>query len=146
MGHRVDVFFYGSYMNFAVLKEAGIGERPFAVGTINGHALRIAPLANLVKHKGGIVYGILAQLSHDELQRLYQEHARKKLGGVYLPEAVLVSRTDGLVAAALCYISPNMKDEKANPAYVERILQPARAYGFPRWYLKQIESFKTERS
>lgn len=141
MEHRVDVFFYGSYMNVAVLKEAGIGQRSYSVGTVNGYALRIAPLANLVKHEHGVVYGILTQLAHDELQRLYQEHARKKLGGVYLPEAVWVRRIDGLAAAALCYISPNMKHAKADPAYVERILQPAKAYGFPRWYVKHIESF-----
>jgi len=26
-GYRVDVFFYGSYINFSVLREAGIEER-----------------------------------------------------------------------------------------------------------------------
>lgn len=32
----VDVFFYGSYMIFDVLKEVDIKERAFEVGSING--------------------------------------------------------------------------------------------------------------
>jgi hypothetical protein len=140
--HSVNVFFYGSYINFKVLKEVDINERAFEVGRVNGYKLTIAPLANLDHKKQGIVYGILTQLMHDELDRLYQEHAKGKLGGEYLPEAVIVYQLNGIYAPALCYISHKMKQATADPAYVDRILKPAQEYGFPKWYLNQIESFK----
>ena len=140
--YPVNVFFYGSYMNFAVLKEVDIDERDFTVGSVSGFALTISPLANLIRQTQGVVYGILTALTHMELERLYQEHARGKLGGHYLPEAVVVSLPNEIHTPALCYISYDMKSGKAEPAYVDRILVPARNYGFPAWYLDTIESFR----
>jgi len=141
MERSVNVFFYGSYMNFEVLKEADINERAFEVGCLHGYALSISPLANLKKENEGLVYGILTRLTHSELDRLYTEHARGKLGGVYLPEAVTVYLRNGLYTSALCYISPNMVAGRTDPDYASRILKPARQYGFPGWYLDHITSF-----
>ena len=138
----VNVFFYGSYINFNVLNEADIDERPFEVGCLHGYELSISPLANLKPKNGGIAYGILTQLSHSELDRLYQDHAREKLGGNYMPEAVTVSLLKGIHTPALCYISHDMAAGKADPGYVERILMPAKEYEFPEWYLNHIISFK----
>lgn len=138
----VDVFFYGSYINFQVLQEVDIEKRDFVVGSVHGWALTIGPLANLVPQKQGIAYGILMKLTHTELDRLYQEHAIGKLGGVYLPEAVIVCHSEGVFSPALCYISHSMEAKPANPDYVDRILNPAKAYGFPEWYLSHIASLK----
>jgi hypothetical protein len=140
--HTVGVFFYGSYINFNVLKEVDINERIFDVGSVNGYELTISPLANLKYKKQGIAYGILTKLNHYELDRLYQDHAKGKLGGEYLPEAVIVYQLHGIYTPALCYISHYMEEGKADPAYVERILKPAKEYRFPNWYLNHIESFK----
>ena len=140
--HTVDVFFYGSYINFNVLKEVDIDERVFEVVSIIGYELTISPLANLRTKKQAIAYGILTKLTHDELDRLYQDHAKGKLGGEYLPEAVTVEKPHGIQTPTLCYISHNMEEGKADPAYVDRIIKPAREYGFPKWYLNHIESFK----
>jgi hypothetical protein len=129
-------------MNFYILKEVDIDERAFEVGSIIGYELTISPLANLRTKKQAIAYGILTQLTHDELDRLYQDHAKGKLGGEYLPEAVIVEKQHGIYTPALCYISHNMEEGKADPAYLDRILKPAREYGFPKWYLNHIESFK----
>lgn len=139
---RVDVFFYGSYINFAVLGEAGIDQRPYDTARLPGFELVIAPLANLRANSGSQAYGILTRLSHAELHRLYTEHARDKLGGTYLPEAVLVFTADNALWPALCYMSHEMQPGKPDPGYVERILSPAREYGFPAEYLRHIESFK----
>ena len=139
-----NVFFYGSYINFTVLKEVDINQRDYKVGRINGFELTISPLANLRPKKDGRVYGILTQLTHSELDRLYQDHAKSTLGGNYLPEAVTVYQQNETCAAALCYISHDMAAEKADPAYIERILKPATEYGFPEWYLNHITSFLHE--
>ena len=137
----INIFFYGSYINFKVLKEVDINQRAFEVGHINGFELTISPLANLRPKNDGVVYGILTQLTHSELDRLYQDHAKGKLGGNYLPEAVTVYQQNGTYTAALCYISHDMAASKADPAYVDRILKPATEYGFPEWYLNHITSF-----
>ena len=42
---------------------------------------------------------------------------------------------------ALCYMAPSLRPAPPDPAYVRRILEPARQCGFPDWYLKRIESF-----
>ena len=139
---RVNVFFYGSYMNFDVLRAVDIGERDFEPSSISGYELTISPLANLRKRQRCTAYGILTRLTHPELDRLYQGHARTVLGGIYLPEAVVVSRADGSAAAALCYLSHDMQAASADADYVDRILKPAQAYGFPQWYLDHISSFR----
>lgn len=140
--YRVDVFLYGSYINFQVLAEAGIDERPYEPVRLPGYRLVIEPLANLVADEASQAYGILTGLTHRELDRLYQEHARLKLGGVYHPEAVLVFNIDNALMPALCYLSHDMQPARPDPAYVDRILQPAKDYGFPADYLEDIESFK----
>jgi hypothetical protein len=86
------------------------------------------------------VYGVLATATHAELERLYA-HAHQVLGEVYLPEAVLAEQLGGGLRPALCYIAPAMRAAPADPAYVERILRPARELGFPASYLARIERF-----
>lgn len=141
-GHAVNVFFYGSYMNFDVLKQVDIDERAFEVCSIGGYELTISPLANLVAKQYATAYGILTKLTHAELDCLYHGHARKILGGHYLPEAVVVNQPNGAPRPALCYISHSMKKARADKGYVEKILKPAEKYGFPRWYLNHIASFR----
>ncbi len=136
----VDVFFYGSYINFTVLQEADIGARAYQVARLPNYKLVIAPLANLVPEEGFVSYGILTQLNPVELERLYREHAYKKLGGIYLPEAVLVYTDTRVMIPALTYIAHDMETAKPDPAYVARILGPARDYGFPPQYLAHIAS------
>jgi hypothetical protein len=137
-GTPVRVFFYGSYINRAVLAEVGLSPGSWEVAKLGGFDITIAPLANLVRSERDLVYGILATATHDELRRLYA-HAQEVLGGTYLPEAVLVETDEGMVCPALCYISPSMEPAPAAAGYVDRIAGPARDYGFPDWYVERIE-------
>jgi hypothetical protein len=139
---KVWVFFYGSYINFAVLKEVGLVPEQWEVARLYGFDIRIQPLANLVRSEQHCVYGILATASHADLERLYR-HARDVLGEMYLPEAVLVQTPTGLLRPALCYICPEMASRPADNAYIERIAGPAREYGFPAWYVARLESYRT---
>ena len=139
---RVAVFFYGSYMNRAVLDEVGFSPGDWEPASLPGFDIRIAPRANLVRASGQIVFGVLATATHAELDRLYA-HARDVLGEVYRPEAVLVQVQDGHWHPALCYLASRMVEGPADPAYVERIVRPARELGFPAWYLARLESFRS---
>ena len=138
---KVWVFFYGSYMNFEVLREVNLVLEKWEVARLDGFEISIAPRANLVRSDERCVYGIVATATHAELARLYT-HAHDVLGEVYLPEAVLVHTEAGLWRPSLCYISPNMKPRPADRAYVDRIVTPAREFGFPDWYIARLESFR----
>lgn len=140
MTRKVWTFWYGSYMNPAVLAEVDLRPESFQVARLDGYDISIEPLANLVPTDGASVYGVLAQATHEELDRLYA-HARSVLGAVYLPEAVLVQTRDLTWRAALCYIAGAMAPRPAERAYIERILRPARDFGFPSWYVEKIERF-----
>jgi hypothetical protein len=138
----VAVFFYGSYMNRAVLAEAGFTARSWEVATLAGFDIDIRPRANLVRAPGRAVWGILASGTHAELDRLYG-HARDVLGETYLPEAVLVELTENRgYRAALTYICARMQVRPADREYVDRILAPAREHGFAPDYLERIEKFR----
>jgi hypothetical protein len=134
------VFFYGSYINFNVLREVGLVPAKWEVARLAGFDLRIRPRANLVRAEERCAYGIAATATHAELDRLYT-HAREQLGEIYLPEAVVVETRDGALRPTLCYLCPQMVDRPADASYLARIFEPAREHGFPGWYLDRIESF-----
>ena len=138
---RVWVFFYGSYMNFDVLKEVNFVPQQWEVAKVSGFDIVIEPRANLVRSDGHCVYGILATATHAELDRLYA-HAKGVLGETYLPEAVLAETLSGMWKPALCYIAPSMDARPAANDYVERIVKPAKEYDFPEWYIERLESFR----
>jgi hypothetical protein len=138
---KVWTFFYGSYMNLNVLKEVDLVPERYQVARLTGFDIRIQPLANLVKSDRHCVYGMVATATHEELKRLYA-HAEHTLGGVYLPEAVLTETLHHTWRPALCYIAPSMDPKPATADYIERIVGPAKEYGFPTWYIERVESFR----
>jgi len=138
--HKVLTFFYGSYINLKVLNEVNIYLENLEVARLPGFDIEIKPYANLIKSAKDCVYGILTQLTHDELKKLYS-HAEEVFHELYQPEAVLIQTSDDKWVAALCYICHNMKDRPADKNYIDRIVQPAKEYGFPTWYIEKLESF-----
>jgi hypothetical protein len=141
---HVWVFFYGSYINTAVLAEVGLVPAQWEVARLYGYDICIQPRANLVRSDCASVYGILATATHAELARLYA-HASDVLGETYLPQAVLAETLDGRWRPALCYICPEMRPRPADDAYVDRIVGPARSYGFPNGYVERVEQFRVAR-
>jgi len=140
---EVWTFFYGSYINLDVLREVDYTPRAYEPAQLPGFNITIRPLANLERSDQHTTYGIVATGTHAELARLY-DHAENILGGRYLPEAVLVQNLSGRWLPALTYIAPKLSTRPASTDYVDRILKPAREYGFPDWYLEHLESFKPE--
>jgi len=111
------------------------------VARLAGFDICIRPRANLVRSNQHTVYGVLATATHAELGRLYT-HAKDVLGETYLPEAVLTETLDQKWKPALCYVCPAMVPRPATNDYIDRIVIPARNYGFPGWYLERLESFR----
>ena len=138
---RVWTFFYGSYINFDVHRDLGVDAERWEMARLLGWEIVIRPHANLVRSEGGVVYGIVATMTHAELDRLYR-HAREVLGETYVPEAVLVDTLDGRWRPALCYISWEMAPGPAQNGYVDRIVGAGRAFGFPAWYLEHLDAMR----
>jgi len=134
-------FFYGSFINLEVLEAQGLVPERHEVARLSGFDIRIRPLANLVRAERHCVYGILATATHGQLGRLY-DYARDGLGGTYLPEAVLAETLAGTLRPALCYIDPSPEPAPATGDYVDRIVGPARDFGFPAWYIERLERFR----
>lgn len=141
---KIWTFFYGSYMNFDVLKEVDYIPEHWEVARLNGYDIHIQPRANLMRSDQHCVYGIVATATHPQLTRLYA-HAQDVLGEIYLPEAVLVETLAGKWRPALCYICPVMEPRPAANDYVDRIVKPAREFGFPGWYVAHLESYRPTR-
>ncbi len=132
----MSVFFYGSFINLEVLKQADLEPESARVARLLGWDIRIAPLATLEPKDSAAVYGIVVECTHEELERLYAQD----WVGTYLPEAVLVD-IDGAFLPALTYIQWDDERGAAAPDYVERIAGPAEKLGFPDWYVNHIRSF-----
>lgn len=132
------VFFYGSFINTAVLGSVGLVPGMVETARVWGFDIRIAPLANLVRSDGCCVYGIVCETTHDDLDRLYAQD----WVGLYLPEAVIAETAGGGLVPALCYIAPLPAAAYATDEYIDRIVGPAREYGFPAWYIERIESYR----
>jgi len=135
---KVAVFFYGSFINLEVLAKSDLRPDEVEVARLPGFDLRIQPLANIVRSDRHVVYGIVCEATHAELTRIYGQD----WVGTYLPEAVLVETDGGRWIPALCYIDPSPKPAPAALDYIERIAGPARAFGFPDWYVERIEGFR----
>jgi hypothetical protein len=139
---RPRVFFYGSYMNTDVLKGVNVALEQFEVARVSGFDIVIRPRANMIRSDRHCVYGILATATHAELDRLYAR-AQSMFGQTYLPEAVLAETLSGTWIPSLTYIAPAMEAEAAANDYVERIVKPAKEFGFPPWYIERLESFRS---
>jgi hypothetical protein len=122
-----------------VLKDVNIFIDNWETAKLYGYDIIIKPYANLIKAEDKVVYGILTELNHEELKKLYS-HAETVFHELYLPEAVIVQTNQKLVPA-LCYICHNMDEKKASKDYIKRITGPAEEYQFPEWYIKKLLSF-----
>jgi hypothetical protein len=136
---KVSTFFYGSFMNPEVLAKADVRASETRMARLDDWELRIAPRATLVPAAGRSVYGVLAQLTHPDLDKLY---TKDWFGfGAYLPEAVIVSDSARHRLPALAYISWEPPGDKPTAEYLGKMVSVASELGFPDWYVRHIESF-----
>ena len=142
-GRTVWTFYYGSNINLEILKRFDYVPDRVEVARLPGFDIAIGPLANLVPSERHCVYGILATGTHDDLERLYGRYVQGELGATYLPEAVLCQTLDGRWIPALCYIAEPSESSQATDDYLDRIVGPARDFGFPDWYIERLESFRS---
>lgn len=133
---KIDVFFYGLFMDEDLLRSKGVTPTNLRPASVFGFQLRIGKRATLVPSPTDRVYGLLASLSHAELERLYSEPSVQ----AYRPEAVLANLSNGEVLAALCFNLPEPPSaEERNVEYAARLRALAERLNFPAEYIASIQ-------
>jgi hypothetical protein len=133
---KIAVFFYGLFMDKSLLQGKGIDLSTPQVATVSGFRLRIGQRATLVPDRTGLVYGVIATLTHKQIEQLYAEPSVQD----YQPEAVVANMVDGGSVPALCFnlVVPPPPDEH-NPEYGTKLRELAEQLGFPSEYVMSIE-------
>ena len=130
----MNVFFYGLFMDKDRLAEKSIVPSNAVIGYVDGFRIRIGDRATLQRCVGARAYGVMMEVSLDELTQLYAESSVAD----YLPEPVTVELADGSHAEASCYNLADNKIAGFNQTYAEALLQVAKQVGLPDSYLRQI--------
>jgi hypothetical protein len=135
-GRRIDVFFYGLFMDAEILRAGGVAEpanprRAF----VDDFELRIGQRATLVPAADSRVYGMLFALTHSELDLLYAAPGLE----AYRAEAIVAQSLDGIATPALCYSlrHPPSTDER-NSGYTSRLQEILARLNFPEGYVASL--------
>ena len=132
---RVTVFFYGLFMDVELSRAKSAQPTHVRPASAPGFALRIGQRATLVRSAESSAYGIVMELSHAEIDKLYSDPSVN----AYRPEAVLAQLADGSNIPALCFnliIQP--APEEANAEYATKLRELARRLQLPPAYVQSI--------
>jgi hypothetical protein len=133
---RIDVFFYGLFMDDALLREKGVNPENRRIAFVENVSLVIGARATLVSYPGRTVHGVIFSLTHAEVDALYREASVS----VYRPEALLAHLADGSITAALCFnlpVPPSLTER--NPQYASKLKALAERIGLPQSYVASIQ-------
>ena len=132
---RVDGFFYGLFMDVAVLRDSGVVPTSPRRAYVDDFALRIGNRATLIASPGARAYGMLIALTHSELDHLYRAPGLDQ----YRPEAVMAKLMEGGSVAALCYnLVVEPRADERNLEYAGRLQRTLRDLGFPPTYIESV--------
>ena len=133
---RVDVFFYGLFMDVDLLRTKGVQPINIRTACIPGFALRIGQRATLLADPMARSYGVLMALTHDEIEQLYSEPTVRS----YRPEAVMAELTDGSSIPALCFnLIETPAPEEHNSEYAAKLRLVAQRLKLPPEYVDAIK-------
>lgn len=130
------VFFYGLFMDTAFLSEMGLTPVVLGQAMLREYQLSIGDRATLTPKLGATSYGMLIELSDDELSALYSTPSVSD----YQPETVDTTRLDdGTTQTALCYNLPADKlGAEFNSEYAKNLSSLLLRLGFPPSYASKI--------
>lgn len=133
---RIDVFFYGLFMDEMLLQAKGIEPQQRRLAALENFRLMIGERATLIPNPGHIVHGVVFSLTHTEIDSLYAEASVS----VYRPEAIMARVPNGETVPALCFNlpAPPVATER-NPQYAAKLKAVAARIGLPAEYVKTID-------
>jgi hypothetical protein len=133
---RIDVFFYGLFMDDALLRGKGMRPVNRRMAFVENFSLIIGARATLVPDAGRTAHGVLFSLTHSEVDALYSEASVS----VYRPEAVFAQLADGGITPALCFNLPvRPSADERNPQYASKLRDLAARIGLPPSYVSSIQ-------
>lgn len=133
----VRVFFYGLFMDQAILMRKGIEASDPVIGSVPGYELRIGERATLIRKPDVDTFGVVMTIAPQDLVALYSDDSVSD----YVPELVSVILQDGRVEEATCYNLPLKKLSGTNREYAERLHDLAIRLEFPDEHVAHIRSF-----
>lgn len=132
---RITVFFYGLFMDAALLRAKGINPLEVGQASVKNFSLVIGARATLVPSEGQKVHGVVFSLTHEEVDALYSEASVSS----YRPEAVLAELSDGEITPALCFNLPLLPStSERDETYATRLREVASRIGLPSDYVSSI--------
>jgi len=137
---KVWVFFYGSFMDESKLTAIGLHPSRGEAAMLPGYKIFFQPMANLIVSEKDAVYGLLAQISHSELEKLYTD-LFEKTKEKYYPVAVDVELDTGEFRPALCYIAEVGPEKKPRKEYLESIVNAAEQINISNEYIDLLNTF-----
>ena len=131
-----DVFFYGLFMDAAILAAADVTASDPRRAFVDGYALRLGRRATLVPCESGRAYGVLFSVSGADLTKLY---SGPDLRG-YSPQIVCATAYGGNVVEAVCYnLQREPGPDERNEAYAAQLRSVLLNLQFPADYIADIE-------
>ncbi len=121
-------------MDESLLASKGVQVTDSAIGRVDGYRLRIGERATLLPEPDSQAYGVLMQLSREDIATLYSEPGVAD----YVAEDVLVILPGNTGVPAVCYNLPAEKLVGTNLGYAAALLALATRLGLPDSYLDQI--------
>lgn len=132
----IAVFFYGLFMDAVLLQAKGVQPSGVKPASVRGFSIRIGRRATLVEDPVGRVHGMLMELRHDDIDRLYAEPSVQ----MYRPEAMLCETADGVNVPAICFTLPEPPEAaERNETYAEQLRTLGRRLGLPPSYVDSIQ-------
>lgn len=134
-----EIFFYGLFMNDALLVAKGLSPQVIGPGVLSGYRIHIGDRAALLPAAAGRAHGIVMALAEQEARALYSEPSVR----AYVPERVRVElMATGDWIEALCYnLPPELARAGANPAYATELSRLASELRFDPDYVQEIAAF-----
>lgn len=132
----IKVFFYGLFMDEALLASKGIRPTFSSFGYVEGFRLHIGERATLLLAPDSRSYGVLMEVTAHQAARLYSDHSVRD----YVAEPVVVHLRDEVRVAAVCYNLPASRVSGTNPEYAAALLALATRLRMPESYLAVIRS------
>jgi hypothetical protein len=132
---HINVFFYGLFMDKGVLRQRGLAPHRPQVARLDGDDIDIRERATLIRHATARVYGIVTELTHEEVGTLYADPSMRD----YRPEAVVATLADARQVPAWCYTLPQATGARRDTVYAARLVEVAKALALPRDYLDRLQ-------
>lgn len=130
-----DLFFYGLFMDEAILRGKGVSPMRPRRAVVPGYRLRIGRRALLVSQFGAQAFGMVFALTDREIESLYAEPGLE----LYRPQSVTASFEDGTFAAVTTFnLSEAHATAEPNPDYAEKLRAVFQRLGFPTDELRSI--------